>query len=403
MPVNKNIPAPVVASEKSKVAKIGPVSVSLLVHLAFMMVIGGVVIIEQVIPKTSFKPAVLGESFDQGTTDEVVEPDESLPDPGAAASLDLPMDSVESPTASVENSMDVMAVNTPVATSSWMVNTAPSIGSVGKVSAGGGGGGSGSGTGKGPRMKNPFGDLTRSDGTLQGSFYDLKQTPDRKPSGMASTEYFNVVREFERKNWSLSVLKNFYKASQPVFATQLFIPVQSAAGAPKAFAVENEVQPAYWLILYEGNFRVPETNGYRFVGYADDILMVRVNGETVLDASRAGIVGEISEKDPLSKVKQTIEKGHRVGNGSLAYGKWMDLNSGDIQKIEVLLGERPGGFFCAFLMVETRDGKYEKDNNGRPVLPLFQLAESDLDFDAEIKKGNAPSYAKKSLLLGEKK
>jgi len=396
MPVNKNIPAPVTTTEKSKVAKIGPVSVSLLVHLAFMMVIGSVVIIEQVIPETSFKVAVLGESFDQGITDEVAEPDESLPDPGAAASLDLPMVSVEPPTASVENPMYVMAVNTPVATSSWMVNTAPSVGSVGKVSAGGGGGGSGSGTGKGPRMKNPFGDLTRTAGSLQGSFYDLKQTPDRQPSGMTVPKYTDVVREFEQKNWSPKVLKDFYKVSQPVFATQLFIPMRVAGEAPKAFNVEKEVQPAQWLILYEGKFRVPVTDRYRFVGYADDVLMVRVNGETVLDGSYATVR---NEKNAFARVKQTSEPNHKAGNGWLAYGKWLDLNSGDVQKIEVLLGEQPGGFFCAFLLVEAESTEYKKDAAGRPILPLFQLAETDLSFDSDISKGAAPSYAKELLLM----
>lgn len=389
----------VVTKEKSKAAQIGPVSVSLLIHLGFMMVIGGVVIIEQVIPKTSFKPAVLGESFDQGSTDEVVEPDEALPDPGAAANPDLPMDSVEAPAASVESAMDVMAVNSPVASSTWMVTSAPTVGTVGKTGSSGSGGTGTSGTGKGPRMKNPFGDLTRTTGSLQGNFYDLKQTRDRKPSGMDPKKYFDVVREFEKKDWNPNVLKDFYKASQPVFATQLFIPLQSAGGAPKAFNVENEVQPSQWLILYEGNFKAPKSGKYRFIGYADDVLMVRVNGKTVLDGSRGGMTGEVQEKDALSKVKQTVDKTHKAGNGWLAYGEWVDLNEGDPQKMEVLLGERPGGQFCAFLMVESKEASYKKEASGRPILPLFQLAESDLSFADEISRGAAPAYAQESLLM----
>jgi hypothetical protein len=402
LPENEKQRSGVTGKEKSKAAQIGPVSVSLLIHLAFMMVIGGVVIIEQVIPKTSFKAAVLGESFDQQTTEETV-PDETLPDPGAAANPELPMDSMEPQAAPAQDTMDVMAVNSPVASSSWMVASAPAVGAVGKAGTSGGGGTASSGTGKGPRMKNPFGDLTRTAGSLQGSFYDLKQTPDRKPSGMDPKKYFDVVREFEKKGWNPNVLKDFYKASQPVYATQLFIPLQGAGGAPKAFNVEKEVLPAQWLILYEGTFRVPATDKYRFVGYADDVLMVRVNGQTVLDGSRGGMTGEVVEKDALAKVKQTVDKQHKAGNGWLAYGEWVDLDQSTPQRIEVLLGERPGGQFCAFLMVEAKAATYKKEASGRPILPLFQLAETDLAFDAEISKGLAPAYAKEPLLMvGEK-
>jgi hypothetical protein len=248
-------------------------------------------------------------------------------------------------------------------------------------------------------MKNPFGDLTRTAGSLQGSFYDLKQTRNRKPSGMDARKYFDVVREFEKKDWNLNVLKDFYKASQPVFATQLFIPLQIAEGAPKAFNVENEVQPAQWLILYEGNFKAPKSGKYRFVGYADDVLMVRINGKTVLDGSRGGMIGEIQGKDLLSNVKQTLEKTHKAGNGWLAYGEWMDLDKSSPQKIEILLGERPGGQFCAFLMVEAKDASYKKEASGRPILPLFQLAETDMSFDADVRRGVAPAYAKEALLM----
>jgi len=126
------------------------------------------------------------------------------------------------------------------------------------------------------------------------------------------------------------------------------------------------------------------------------VLMVRVNGETVLDGSYATVR---NEKNAFARVKQTSEPNHKAGNGWLAYGKWLNLNSGDVQKIEVLLGEQPGGFFCAFLLVEAESTEYKKDAAGRPILPLFQLAETDLSFDSDISKGAAPSYAKEPLLM----
>jgi hypothetical protein len=121
----------------------------LLLHLALILVIGGAVIIEQVIPKSSFKPAVLGESFDQQVETETP-PEEELQDPSNSQTLDLPSEAVSMPEASPENSIDAITVDSPAAASSWSVTSSTSAGTPGitGTKSGGGGAPGGSGTGK---------------------------------------------------------------------------------------------------------------------------------------------------------------------------------------------------------------------------------------------------------------
>ena len=145
------------SKKDSSLGKIGPVSVSLLLHIALMLVIGSAVIIEQVIPKSSFKPAVLGESFDQQIEAETA-PVEELQDPSNSQSLDLPADSVSMPeSTSVESSIDAISVDSSLTASSWVISSGSNTGTPG-ISGVKGGGGTPGGTGTGKKtVGNIFG------------------------------------------------------------------------------------------------------------------------------------------------------------------------------------------------------------------------------------------------------
>lgn len=87
-----------------------------------------------------------------------------------------------------------------------------------------------------------------------------------------------------------------------------------------------------------------------------------------------------------------METSHRAGNGYLAYGDWMNLSSGVPNTMEILMGERPGGFFCAFLMVEAKGEKYRKEASGRPILPIFRLGDAEINLEEAVKSGKAPVF-----------
>jgi hypothetical protein len=140
--------------KSSNLGKIGPVSVSLILHVALMLVIGGAVIIEQVIPKSNFQPAIIGENFDQPVNPDTPL-DEEMQDPSSSQGPELPSDTVSVPEAmATENSIDAIAVDSPVSSTMWTI-TAGS-GTPGISAGAPGGGGTPGGTGKGVGKKVTF-------------------------------------------------------------------------------------------------------------------------------------------------------------------------------------------------------------------------------------------------------
>jgi hypothetical protein len=218
---------------------------------------------------------------------------------------------------------------------------------------------------------NFFG-LRSGKGGLVGTFYDLKQTPDRKPTRMMgdasedtgkfntrskeNMEYLENVRDFARV-FSESRLSRYYRAKQQLVTYQILIPPMSAGGAPAAFSVEKEVKPRRWLVHYRGTVIAPRDGQFRFVGRCDDILVVRCNGRNVLDGSF-----------PVYQVDREMNE-ETVGETAKANkGKWIHLNKDQEIDLEIVIGETPGGSFWGYLLIEEK---------GVPApaggLPLFQV------------------------------
>ncbi|MGE9296020.1 MAG: hypothetical protein ACQKBV_07030 [Puniceicoccales bacterium] len=222
---------------------------------------------------------------------------------------------------------------------------------------------------------------TQSDGfELKGEFFDLKQTPDRSPK---EVDYAEVVRTFTDGSWSHSQLKRFYRAERTLFASTLLIPHRKADEAPAAFGVAKEVQPSQWLAYYQGTITMPFSGKFRFWGFADDVLIVRAKNRIVLDGSfHEGEYTEWRSDAP------DLNRKFPIGNGALAVGDWISARQGQQLEIEILIGERPGGHFSTYLLVEEQGKQYPTSHDGRPVLPIFKMTplstEGEQQLTAEI-------------------
>ena len=203
--------------------------------------------------------------------------------------------------------------------------------------------------------------------SLIGILYDLKQDQERKPVKMNIPAYGRLVDEFISKNWDETVLNRYFRAARPLYATQVFIPVISANAAPKAFGVDGIVKPMFWLIHYKGQVSAPTDGEWRFWGDGEEVCSVAVNGRNVLLANWHEIT------TPSVNWKSPEPPGQKVASSSLRAGDWIKLKAGQIIDLDVLIGERGGGVFCAFLLIEKRGENYEKID-GHPILPVFQLA-----------------------------
>lgn len=151
-------------------------------------------------------------------------------------------------------------------------------------SAGGIGGGIGGGSGEGGGFATLFGNTSPLAGALEGTFIDFKQ--DRYREDPPKEGWMEAGEDFLR-NYNLREFRKFFNAPQKLYATHFYIPLINADEAPRAFGVENLVQPSQWVAVYQGKFRSVQGGSFRFVGTADDILIVGVKGRTVLSAGFA--------------------------------------------------------------------------------------------------------------------
>lgn len=217
-------------------------------------------------------------------------------------------------------------------------------------------------------QENYFGVREASGASLIGMLYDFKQTQTREKTPVDPRKYAHIVDTFLSMNWDDAVLKSYYKVTRPLYLTEIYIPMMSADAAPKAFDVEKIVAPRMWLVHYKGQIAAPASGRYRFVGYADDWIAVAINQKTVLVSNRD------DTKLPQTNWKSSEKDGMQIGNGRLRYGDWFEFTEGAVLDLDVAMGERPGGNFCAFLMIQKEGDVYTKNQQGDPVLPLFQLA-----------------------------
>lgn len=211
-----------------------------------------------------------------------------------------------------------------------------------------------------------FGKEHSSEAALIGILYDFKQNQKRQSTGFNVENYPRVIEEFLEKGWSESVLNRYFRATRPLYTTQIYIPLMGAGEAPKAFDMEKVIKPSAWVIYYKGQVSPPEDGNYRFLGYSDDLLAVAVNGKTVCIGARMEL--------PAWKVPPGGGPFVPATSMGLTYGDWIPLKKDEPIDLDVLIGERPGGGFCAFLLYEKQGEKYPVNEQGVPMYPIFQLA-----------------------------
>jgi hypothetical protein len=228
-----------------------------------------------------------------------------------------------------------------------------------------------------------FGKEKQGEAALMGIMYDLKQTQRGEPSGVDERDYRTVCSEFVNGGFDESVFNRYYRVSKPRYATQIFVPLIGAGAAPKAFGAEETVKQSRWVIHYKGQVVSPSDGNYRFWGYADDLLVVAVNGQIVLNGSRFSIVG--------TAWKSTENGGIAAGNRALVAGDWIAASSANPLDLDILVGEQPGGEFCAFLLIEKQGETYERQGP-YPVLPIFQLAPYQTPVPSEPATAFASGY-----------
>lgn len=214
-------------------------------------------------------------------------------------------------------------------------------------------GGSGSGV---------FGYGKGLDGDLVGTMYDLKRDATGQPR---TPDYLADVRHILGGRLGARAFDAFYRITNRLYLSHLYVPVQPADNGPAEFGVKT-MEPRNWLIHYSGAIRAPEAGRFRLVGMFDDLLMVMIDGQCVLEFLWTG------DPSPWTP-KEYVDQHPCFAGRPLVYGDWIDLSPGKPHRIDILVGEHPGGKVGGVLMVQQEGKTYERAENGRPILPVFTV------------------------------
>jgi hypothetical protein len=207
---------------------------------------------------------------------------------------------------------------------------------------------------------------------FEGTFYSLRYDRRGKETNVDDPEYKNTIRRFAEMGWNPYVVAPYYRSPQKLYTTQVFIPTISSEFGPANFGVEAgpDFDPYLWCVHYTGKIMRKDGGRFRFWGFGDDVLLVRVNGEVVLNASWGDFRTEIYDWE-----RQEDDYKYYMGHAQAAVGTWFELEPGVPVEMEVLIGEIPGGQFCAYLVVEDAAEDYARNQEGMPILPVFRTAE----------------------------
>ena len=121
-----------------------------------------------------------------------------------------------------------------------------------------------------------------------------------------------------------------------------------------------------WLAWYQGTVSPPKKGRYRFWGYADNHLLVAINGKPVFEGSR--------RDSPFKElgIPRTNHPSYPCLNAmaGFACGPWFDLE-GDSVQLDLVFGEIMNHQTSGLLLIEREGEVYEETNWGQPRWSLF--------------------------------
>ncbi|MFA6288461.1 MAG: hypothetical protein WC661_13845 [Opitutaceae bacterium] len=193
----------------------------------------------------------------------------------------------------------------------------------------------------------------------------------------------SFFKKLSSGGWSESTLGSLKKSPSLLYNTQIVIPSIVAKEAPKAFGVPPQESLVRFLIRYRAKVTAPRGGRWRFVGYGDDIMVVRINNQVVLEASapwskldKPGLTGW----KPLK-----IYAYDKSDTGKYFVGSWFQPGTSAVD-MEVYMSEEPrAGDTSAVLLIEEEGAKYEKTSAGLPVLPIWTLAPNPTNPSGKLK------------------
>ena len=223
--------------------------------------------------------------------------------------------------------------------------------------------------------------MIQTDSSLKGRIFGIKKGSEPRPEGKDEIQEITITKRF------LPLVKSGFKNQKKLgqFVQGRPLRFLGIAGSYNHFP-ENVSLDSYstihgWMAWYSGQVKAPEPGKYRFWGYADNNLLVSINGEAVFEGSRA----DSHFRNDLNVFRKNHPSLPCLNSRSgFARGKWITMGDNPV-RIDLLFGERSENLTSGILLIEKEGSPYDKTYWGQPMWPLFltefptdkQLAELD--------------------------
>ncbi|MBT5168192.1 MAG: hypothetical protein HOL92_06910 [Opitutales bacterium] len=158
------------------------------------------------------------------------------------------------------------------------------------------------------------------------------------------------------------------------------------AGSYRQYPEKSGLTPysaqAGWITWYNGKVAPPSSGRYRFWGYADNHLIVAIDGNPVFDGSRYD--------SSLRQLSGIIRENHPDlpcinAPAGFASGPWIELGDDSIQ-LDILFGELSGNKSFGLLLVEREGEAYAETFWGQPKWPIFLTEAPNASHRSELEK-----------------
>ena len=226
---------------------------------------------------------------------------------------------------------------------------------------------------------------------LIGTMYYMRKEKDGKTIPMyGEDEYLaRIVQLFGNKGTlDEKEAGKYLRAGQQLTSFMMLFPPISQEVAPKAFGIEQvQDHRQCWFATYKGKISVQSTNRFRFVGGGNEILIVKIDGNVMLDGSwSSGFDWPGRGPNPTGN-RSAENLGFALYGDKRAIGKWFKLAPTG-SNIEIVIGAGYRGAFSADLCIEEEGQTYE--GNARPLFKLEGYQKMQREIDAAFQLPEIP-------------
>ena len=209
--------------------------------------------------------------------------------------------------------------------------------------------------------------MIQTDSSLNGKIFGIKKGSEPRPEEKDEVQELTITKRF------LPLVKSGFKNQKKLgqFVQGRPLRFSGIAGSynhfPENMSLDSYSTSHGWMAWYSGKVKAPEPGKYRFWGYADNNLLVSINGKAVFEGSRA----DSHFRNDLKVFRNNHPSFPCLNSRSgFARGKWITIGDKPVQ-IDLLFGERSENLTSGILLIEKEGVPYDKTYWGQPMWPLF--------------------------------